>query len=333
MDVFSLRANWRLCLTAAVLAASPLAAQQSVDLSTPSGPPPDQGNLFETHEPHGPEGLKPGPSFFTSGKPLPMFDILPGSQPPPPISPEQAMRMQKFEDDQKNWTLLTPEEILGVPNEAKILGVPDPDADKNLTATERYLNRLDAEDRAVSATNALREQNAALLDGSGQNADGSGADSLFGTKSDKVETDIWGRPVSQPDPNDEDQKRDAIWKSAFDHPPVAPKPDPQQVADMDRFRVLLGSIAPEKPVEASQPLQPIAPVVDPNMEQLPAFNPNGNSFTPVKENVYQPKGLMPLSGIATRPPELPAKPSPSAPKLPPWMSNQMPPPGSEQRVF
>ena len=41
----------------------------------------------------------------------------------PAISPAQAQQMQRLLDERKNWALLTPEQILGLPTPEKILGI------------------------------------------------------------------------------------------------------------------------------------------------------------------------------------------------------------------
>ena len=63
---------------------------------------------------------------------------------PPAISPGQARQMQQLLDEQKNWALLTPEQILGPPTREKILGIADRDAfgqPKNETGMMQYLER------------------------------------------------------------------------------------------------------------------------------------------------------------------------------------------------
>src|SRR5580693_8522200 len=162
MDFCPSKTSWHLWLLAAALAALPVSAQQSAGSSKASDSsakasviPIEQQNLF---------------------------DLLPGAQTPTPVSPEQVMEWQKLLDNKKNWTLLTPEEILGVPTAEKILGLPEPDDEKNLTVTERYLKRLNDQEQSVSATNALRLQNE-LFPNEGPNQpgkDGSGRDALAG---------------------------------------------------------------------------------------------------------------------------------------------------------
>jgi hypothetical protein len=138
---------------------------------------------------------------------------------------------------------------------------------------------------------------------------------------------LWGQPAIPDDQLDEDHKRDAIWASPFSTPPPAVRQDTAQQAAMDRFRALMD------PKPMTPMMRPVAPV-DPNMQELPAYNPVGYSYTPLKVNAAKPIGLQPLPGITPRPlSETIPKKSPLDPKLPPWMSKEPPVPGTQTRVF
>src|SRR5882672_7132159 len=118
---------WLSTAIATMATLMPALAQQSIIFSKPAEVSADKANSFM------PEPSHTGPSAFNAPSPLfgrrptASFDILPGAQRPAPISPEQALQWQKFLDKKKNWTLMTPEEILGVPTPEKILGILDPD--------------------------------------------------------------------------------------------------------------------------------------------------------------------------------------------------------------
>jgi hypothetical protein len=323
----SSNARWYVLLS--LLATWPVYGQQGPDPSKPlEQSPPDMP--FVSHESTLPEALRPGGSFFSSGKSLPAFDILPGS-PQPSLSPEQVRQWQKLLDNRKNWTLMTPEEILGVPTAAKILGVPDPDDDQNLSATERYIKRMNRESKAVSATNAL----------------GAEDDSWLGSDAKKdqrkiqpggiFDNQIWGNAPKQTDIERQaaEQKTESIWTSAFPHPMQAPKPDPQQLAEKERFEILLGTAAPPKPPgEVMLSTKPILPVVDPNMQVLPEANAAGGTFSSLRDNASRPIGIMPLPSITARPRPISTRVQESyAPKLPPWMSSGPPAPGTLRPAF
>jgi hypothetical protein len=318
----------------AALATLPVLGQQATDLhpkTTADAPNQSDIPLF-THELPTPDSLKPD-AFHFHTKPLPLFDALPGSPAPPPMSPEAARQWQKSADEKKNWTLMTPEEILNIPTEEKIMGIPEPDDQKNLTVEQRYLNRLNNQTRAISATNALRQQDASLLDSASQGLpDGLSQDGRPFGKSNRPISDIWGKPLNPSFQRNQSFQQNPNWHNTFIHTRTTLAPDPEQVAAMERFRILLGSATPEKLPSMYQSSPSTIPTPDPNMQVLPAFNPAGNSFTPMKENFNKPAGLMPLPGIVNRP-VFNAKPALYAPKLPPWLTGENPTPGTQQRVF
>jgi hypothetical protein len=67
--------------------------------------------------------------------------------PPPTVNTPQNQRMQKILEERKNWTLMTPSEILwGGSTTEELLHPPERDAmgrDKKPTQLERYLDRED----------------------------------------------------------------------------------------------------------------------------------------------------------------------------------------------
>ena len=65
----------------------------------------------------------PGSSFNAP------YDAKPLSAPvAPAISPAEAARLQALRDKSKNWMIMTPEEIMGVPTPEEILGITKRDA-------------------------------------------------------------------------------------------------------------------------------------------------------------------------------------------------------------
>lgn len=327
--------KWRLWLLSALLAASPagvFAQQQINDPHDTTEIPLDQQNLFDDRTVIGPDDLGPDPTLVHA-RPNQGFDIL------PEFTPDQQKALQDSVDNQMNWSLLTPAEIYDVPTAKKILGITDQNDDQKLTATERYLKRLD-DKQAMAVSNAMLLSSRSLFDDDSSRDPTrkdkakdkdvfSSPDDPTDPKSGKTVLDIWGRAF-RVTPDNPDDQRDPIWNSAFSHPPNVPKTDMEQAAEMQRFRILLGSVTPEKPVE---PLQPTTPQPDPFMEKLPSFDPAGNNVAPLKETVYRPKGLMPLQQVG-RPPPPPPKPPVWTPKLPPWLQqNQTPSAGTQQRVY
>ncbi|HEY5040767.1 MAG TPA: hypothetical protein VIK53_02070, partial [Verrucomicrobiae bacterium] len=132
-------------------AQSPIIFSQPADDKTakpnPSMPPPSH-NVPNTYN---------APSSVFGGTPAPAFDNLPGASKPVTLTPEQTRQLQKFLEDQKNWPMMTPEEILGVKTPEQILGLQNPNNDPKLSLEERYLQRQNQE-QSVAATNLMAGQ-------------------------------------------------------------------------------------------------------------------------------------------------------------------------------
>src|ERR1039457_1902182 len=97
--------------------------------------------------------------LFGERNPVANFDVLPVSPVPNAVAAANAARWQTFLEGKKNWTLMTPEEILGIPTPEKILGITDPRDDPKLSAEERFLPRR-AQREGAGGTNGLRHTGA-----------------------------------------------------------------------------------------------------------------------------------------------------------------------------
>ena len=301
-------------------AAARLLAQDSIIFSKPANPV-DTANAFVSPAEHKLSDSSRAPTPLFGSKPNGNYDVLPGAQKPRPLSPEQARQAQKYYDEQRNWTLMTPAEILGVPTVEKILGIPSPD--QNLSVEERYLKQR-SQQRSASATNALAHWNHA----------GNQEDSPFAPPHGDQKRNAAGElivPNSQKKAGgfltgqadtvltaEEERRANSPWISAFAVPSL-PKPDLAQQAKMERFRAMMEPPAPEKlPVSA-----PAVPAPNPNFQPLPKYNPAGNSYRPVQDGIGRPIGLMPLPTVtgvrptAVNPPK--AKP---LTEPPPWVAEQ-----------
>jgi hypothetical protein len=117
------------------------------------------------------------------------------------------------------------------------------------------------------------------------------------------------------------QNGNVVWDSFSTPAPV--KPNPGQLAAMERFRQLLEpSPAPAAPPSPFFPTPKL--VVNPNLTPPPpalAGNPAGASFTPLSSGIGKPAGLKPLPGITTPGPQPFATPA-WAPQPPPWVSQK-----------
>ena len=317
------------CALGAVLwGVLPAAAQQSILFSKPTETAAEKANSFMLEAPSKLQGRA---GEFNAPKQL--FNFSPEPTPPLPVMPNiPSQSLRDALDKRKNWTLLTPEEILGVPTPEKILGLPAPNNEDNLSPEQRFLSR---QDRAVAtaATNAQVRSDAALLENEANPFlpnNRSGQASRLGDGPDFHSTPNANlRPDGQ---TGADQRDISPWTSAFTVPPAAPKPSPEQQAAMERFRALM---EPSSPVETTpaRPVTSTTPLPDPNLQPQPLVNPLGHSFTPLQSSIGRPTGIMPLPGI-TGPYKTPApSKSSSQAQLPPWLSDSPPPFGASPRKF
>jgi hypothetical protein len=252
--------------------------------------------------------------------------------PPPRANDAGQQQLKKSLDERKNWTLMTPAEIFGVTTTDKSSQERDATGQpKNQTQLERYLDRQNQS--ATGHTNDWESDRANLQ--WNQNAPdrtkpfNSRRDD--GTEAAQNYNRFFGGPQSAP----AGQNENASWDAFDTQAPQAPaKPNPEQVASMERFRELL---APNPAPESSAPQNAFSaapkPVVDPFLNQ-PAFvaNPAGASFTPLSSGLSRPNGLTPLPGITT-PVAKPATAPAWAPQPPPWVSQGPPAVATPQWKF
>jgi hypothetical protein len=265
-------------------------------------------------------------SLFGEKNPVVNFDVLPGSPSPNAVSPASAEQWRKFLDAKKNWTLMTQEEVLGISTPEQILGITDPKNDPKLSVEERYLQRQDRL-AAAGVTNALQRPDAASWHGDSpmdpfHRADATArfAQTLGGSipgAARNLNQLFNSNPDSSVDVN---KKKDSAWANPFGMPEPLPKPTPEQLAGMDRFRALFEPAAPEKAPEAARFSYPPAAAPDRNLQVLPAYNPAGRSFSALESGIAKPTGITPLPGI-TGSRLTPAKKTASLVQTPPWLSD------------
>jgi hypothetical protein len=319
----------------------PALAQQSIQFSRPAGQDPAAtANAFlpPSHQAN-PASFSAPVSLFGGG-PTADFDILPGA--PGPVTQNTSPQWQKFLDDKKNWTLLTPEEVLGLPTPEKLLGITDPDEDQ-LSAQDRYLRRQEHRSESA-ATNFLHQANSLAWHADDPTAKLFQDPDANGRLPETPGNSITGRtlpgstrslnPFFNPlpkSPTEMNQDIESTWVSPFNTPDQTPKPTPEQMAGMDRFRALLEAPTPDKPsVLAGFSGQPL-PASDPNMQPLPAYNPASGGVKPLQSDIATPTGLLPLAPVTG---QLPPPPKKSAlVQAPPWMSSSPQNPTLPQRQF
>jgi hypothetical protein len=311
------------------LAGGAVWAQQTIDFSKPSGTEPvGLTNVFQSLTQERSEAVDayhaPQRLFGTSGAGR-SFDVLPGSPGGNAVSPATAREWQRILEDKKNWSMLTPAEILGVTTPEKILGISDPRQQENLSPEERFLKRLN-EASMASATNSYQRSASFLRDDAKTDASGqTGQDNLFerihaGAAAQDTGPNSLFNPLSAAalnSPAGAVATPDSVWGSPFGRPAPAPAPTLEQQAEMNRFRALMEPSAPEE----KQPLftHP-SPAYTPAASASPAtmVNPAGHSYTPLTSNLGRPVGVKPVSGI-TGPYVTPSSKPKTASQLPPWL--------------
>jgi hypothetical protein len=259
--------------------------------------------------------------------------------PPPSISPAQIQQMQRLLDERKNWALLTPEEIFGLPAPEKITGHPDRDAfgrPKNGTVEMQFYER---QEQLRVRTNNYN--------------DGADAVTARGDFSDGQEPpmnpNIWAPAGSRPEnpalinqflngtPDGRTapaQAPESGWSKSFNLP--APTvATPEQQAAMEQFQELLQPHAPPGGTAKAPALgRPIfsesSTAITP---ESPAVIPMGASFTPLSSGIAAPAGAAPLPGILGPTNALPAFAPEWKPQAPPWASSAPQPGAVPQRKF
>jgi hypothetical protein len=304
----------------------PAGAQQSSQSIIFSSPP--TSDLQQAATSLAPDNSQPDSLPDTIQAPVSLFNLNQTDERLPlPASPGislQQQRMQKLLADRKNWSLMTPGEILGLTTTEKMLQPPERDAlgrEKNPTQLERYLEREGQLrngptngwniDRAGQPWNFARNPDSANPLDSGRNSRADAPRGLNLLLNGQQNRDATA-----------DQRGNSSW-DVFSQPlpQAAAKTDLEQQATMERFRQLLNP----SPVETAQPSPdgkffPVSrPAVDPFFTQ-PDFvpNPAGTSFTPLSSGIARPAGLTPLPGTVTS--FLPPVAAPSwKPQPPPWL--------------
>ena len=320
----------------------PASAQQSIQFSKPVNQDPAvPANAFLQGNRSAPTTFNAPSSLFNNPGATADFDVLPGG-PQPVILGARSEQWQRALEDRKNWTLMTPEKILGIPTPESILNIADPNDDPKLSAEERFLQRQDRQARMAATNNAIRspdflfERDNGLDDSPFRDQNDSRRTSGSSHGSDPAISGPLGsfKPFSGRDPQAaaEANQASSIWTSPFGTPLTTPKQTPEQLAGMERFRSLFDAPAqsPDKPTRAIYSSGAVT-APDPNMQALPAFNPAGRSFTPLASDIARPTGLTPLNGL-TGPRPAPPKKTPLV-QPPPWISESPQSSAFPQRQF
>ena len=260
---------------------------------------PNLANEFQTP----PAGLNF--SFPSDTLPLPQM---------PAKTPAENQRLQKILEERRNWTLMTPAEILGVTTPEQIMGIREHDASgQEITPTpaERWLARQDQS----QATNGL--QNGAAAESWDFSSDRFNPD---GTGRDNPRQFLDGFPNSAPNNSSGapvGQNEGANWLKPSGAA-TQPKINLEQQAAVERFRQMLEPSQPATSQSGSDGKYFPTPTttLNPNLGQT-VLNPIGTPFTPLDSGIVKPQALSPLPGITA-----PNNPQPDV--VPSWMPQPAP---------
>lgn len=312
-----------------------LPAQPTTLVAPPADVKADAANAFMGDPKH-----RINPASFNA--PRQIFNLpAPGPAPltyrPGDSSVEDALQKRK------NWTLLTPEQIMGVKTPEQILGLPDASGEDKLSLEEQFLLR-ESRKPAAGAPSSLASKAPVWHDGSSTPAKKSGAESqpwrtAFANANEKIRPDsvrtlgqlLGNTPAASG--NGDPQQQATEWNSVFARPAM-PRQTPEQIADMEHFRALMEpNPVPEDNVGPAGRAPVSKPATDPFLERQPAYNPAGNAVRPLADNVARPKGITPLPGIGSPTPAAPARRPDWQAQLPPWLNEGGPPPRDPNRNF
>jgi len=321
-----LKRQWLILATGLMtLAATAQESGQMIIFSSPKtdGAPGDTPSLT-------PKNSTPSTLPDTLLAPMSIFSPPPTPNPLLPSGNSAGQqRLKQWQEERRNWTLMTPAEIFGVTTPDSLLPPSERDAfgrKKKTTQQERYINREN--EARLGATNDWSSRQNRMPWGL---SDAAGVTDSFARRRDGLE----GPPKNSSPFLDSQQNKttaanpfglsDATAsRNAFD--PFAQKKATQekleQQASMQRFREMLAPSAEPAPNNRFFPVP--KPARDPNLTHL-EFTPNpaGASFKPLTSNLGRPIGLTPLPGVVT--PRIQPVVIPSwKPQPPPWAS-QTPP--------
>jgi hypothetical protein len=326
-----------LAIAALGMAAVSASAQQTVVFSKPADMSADKANGFMDNPSHrvNADSYKAPQSIFQN--------TLPDAPPPRIFYQNQDPSAQEALNKRKNWTLLTPEQILGIQTPEQILGVDDPKGEKKLSLEEQFLLRQSrstaTNGRALMAV-SRDDNNPFRKDPFNRNQD---EQNPFWRTTSYPQNDKLppgGRAnyfdqltkASARDAAAGGRVEDSPWAGVFTQP-TAPKQTPEQIADMERFRAMMEPATPVvKPPDANRWNVAPAPAPSPYLEIAPKVNPVGADVMSLQDSSGHPTGIQPLPGIATQPkPVQPTRPTWQA-QPPPWLSDK-PQPHSLNRGF
>jgi hypothetical protein len=276
-------------------------------------------------------------SGFAAAVQAPVFNFQPVPQTAPlpmpsapMVSAAGAAELQRQLDERKNWTMLTPEEILGLPTPEKMLGLPERDdagQPKNETVAERFFERQESQHNASTNNNAAGNSTAQWNLSDSQPRPFNPASSIPANNY-PGNTTLMDQFLNGKSDNNSaatSQNPDLNWPKLFSSSATPATPTPEQQAAAAEFQKLLEPRSSAPAAADASPGDTIfstlknPSVPDPVLGQ-PTVVPIGLSLTPLSSGISTPVGVTPLPALSgqTTKPATPAAPE-WKPQLPPWM--------------
>jgi hypothetical protein len=291
-----------------------------------------------------PLDLPDNPSFAPSGL---APDLPLGEAPPlvipPTVSISEGQQLQNLLSPKKDWTTMTPAEIMGVESPEQILQVPERDAmglRKNPSTLENFLGRQNGSQ--FGATNGFSSGDQAsswhFSNNGDSQPDTDTPNPLGGSLGSMPQTlsQLFNN-ASQRGDNFSGQNADANSGQPFGGSSPLSGSDSAQPTDLQRLQTLLGTSSAdqnETPAASFNSGGFISPSANNNFGQpIVTMNPVGASYAPLTSGIGTPTSLPSLPTITDQNSLQPAITPAWAPQTPPWMSQGPQPFVIPQRKF
>jgi len=309
----NIRSQFQYWVVAAVFAAGQILcpAQTPSAANPPAFSEPDDAGLAN------PESSLSLPADNTLDRPMRGPNSFARQALPTP-TPDINLAQQKLQREQSDWTLLTPEEIMGLQTPEQMFGLPEDDQD--LSPEERYLKRQEKAKTAAAET-GLSAPGAFTHEFTGRFDRPDSEDSTLASE-DQDDPGAFSRMFKDADVSPFSPNKNALsGVKAAANAAQTEKVNQEEAAEMDRFRKLIGEVPAIPDATLALPHPPTEPGLQPGS----AWDPFGHPALPHSVDLSKPSGLtLPpdIVGSYTAPPRKIKKPS-WEPQSPPWLSDDL----------
>lgn len=273
------------------------------------------------------DGGMPGPD---SSEPLPIGNssendlhaLNPGEQLPPP-SPDLSPDLQQKLKERANWTLQTPEEIMGLQTPEEIFGLKT--EDQNTSPEERYLQRIDKA-KTKAAEDGLSQQESQRHEFTGLFDSPDDHDPLFSSH-EQSDSSSFSRMFKDSNVSPFAGNNGSLGgaKAAAANAMNKAKEDQDQAEEMARFRSLIG----EAPLTPGTEFDVPHPETTLHSPPSSAFDEFGRPAVIHTTELSKPDGLtLPPEIVGYAAPIRKAKKPSWEPQSPPWLSESVAPPSA-----